>query len=147
MDRTSLRAAGRRSFYSARIAEFCTADRDQIFARMALENPFDLTLPQRAAWLSEAEILQRVLGRHTGTLYLEFSIPRMGRRIDALAIIGPVVFVLEFKVGEDMFLSQDMDQVVDYALDLHNFHEGSHHLLDIGRGLRAVRDRRKAAAG
>lgn len=127
MDRTSLRAAGRRSFYSARIAEFCTADRDQIFARMALENPFDLTLPQRAAWLSEAEILQRVLGRHTGTLYLEFSIPRMGRRIDALAIIGPVVFVLEFKVGEDMFLSQDMDQVVDYALDLHNFHEGSHH--------------------
>lgn len=94
---------------------------------MALENPFDLTLPQRAAWLSEAEILQRVLGRHTGTLYLEFSIPRMGRRIDALAIIGPVVFVLEFKVGEDMFLSQDMDQVVDYALDLHNFHEGSHH--------------------
>ena len=127
MDRTSLRAAARRSFYSARIAEFCTADRDQIFARMALENPFDLTLPQRAAWLSEAEILQRVLGRHTGTLYLEFSIPRMGRRIDALAIIGPVVFVLEFKVGEDMFLSQDMDQVVDYALDLHNFHEGSHH--------------------
>jgi hypothetical protein len=127
VDRTSLRAAGRRSFYSARIAEFCTADRDQIFARMALENPFDLTLPQRAAWLSEAEILQRVLGRHTGTLYLEFSIPRMGRRIDALAIIGPVVFVLEFKVGEDMFLSQDMDQVVDYALDLHNFHEGSHH--------------------
>jgi hypothetical protein len=26
-------------------------------------------------------------------------------------------------------------------------HEGSHHLLDVGRSLRAVRDRRKAAAG
>src|SRR5262249_33492890 len=59
-------------------------------------------------------------------LYLEFSIPRMGRRIDALAIIGPVILVLEFKVGADSFSSQDVDQVVDYALDLHNFHEGSH---------------------
>jgi hypothetical protein len=50
----------------------------------------------------------------------------MGRRIDAVVIIGPVIFVLEFKVGERTFSSQDMDQVVDYALDLHNFHEGSH---------------------
>ncbi len=93
---------------------------------MARENPFDLTLAQRDAWLEQAGILRRVLARHTGSLYLEFSIPRMGRRIDALAIIGPVVFVLEFKVGEATFSSQDVDQVVDYALDLHNFHEGSH---------------------
>src|SRR5262249_3881251 len=107
--------------------EFCAADRDQIFGRMARENSFDLILPQRDAWLAQAELLQHALARQTGTLYLEFSIQRMGRRIDALVIIGPVIFVLEFKVGEDTFSSQDMDQVVDYALDLHNFHEGSHH--------------------
>jgi hypothetical protein len=54
----------------------------------------------------------------------EFTIPRMGRRIDAVVIIGSVIFVLEFKVGEDTFYTPDVDQVVDYALDLHNFHEG-----------------------
>jgi hypothetical protein len=94
---------------------------------MARRNDFDLTGTQRDAWLEEAEILQRVLARHGGAVYLEFTIPRMGRRIDALVIIGPVIFVLEFKVGEQAFSSQDVDQVVDYALDLHNFHEGSHH--------------------
>ena len=94
---------------------------------MARRNDFDLTGTQRDAWLEQAEILRRVLAGRHGTLYLEFTIPRMGRRIDALVIIGPVIFVLEFKVGEETFSSQDMDQVVDYALDLHNFHEGSHH--------------------
>jgi schlafen family protein len=97
-----------------------------MFGRMARENPFDLTLAQRDAWLAQAEILQGVLAHYRGALYLEFSIPRMGRRIDALVILGPVIFVLEFKIGEGTFHAHDVDQVVDYALDLHNFHEGSH---------------------
>jgi len=121
-----VRAAAQRSYYSGTLTEFCAADRNEIFARMARRNDFDLTGTQRDAWLAEAEVLQRVLVRHTGALYLEFTIPRMGRRIDALVIIGPVIFVLEFKVGDQAFSSQDEDQVVDYALDLHNFHEGSH---------------------
>src|SRR5713101_9271245 len=93
---------------------------------MVRRNDFDLTGTQRDAWLEQAEILKRALAGHQGALYLEFTIPRMGRRIDALVIIGPVVFVLEFKVGEREFSSSDIDQVVDYALDLKNFHEGSH---------------------
>ena len=50
----------------------------------------------------------------------------MGRRIDVLLLIGPVIFVIEFKVGEREFEAKDLDQVTDYALDLQNFHEGSH---------------------
>jgi hypothetical protein len=123
---TSLRAARRRSYYAGTLAEFCAANRDEIFAAMAQRNDFDLTGTQRDAWLEQAEILQRTLIGHSGALYLEFAIPRMGRRVDAIVIIGPVIFVLEFKVGEGVFYSQDLDQVVDYALDLHNFHEGSH---------------------
>ena len=126
MTGSTLRVAAKRSYYSATLAEFCSADRNEIFARMARRNDFDLTGTQRDAWLQEATILQRVLTPYTGALYLEFTIPRMGRRVDALAIIGPVIFVLEFKVGEQAFSGQDMDQVVDYALDLHNFHEASH---------------------
>ena len=124
---SSLRAAAQRSYYSGTITEFCAADLDEIFARMVQRNDFDLTGTQRDAWLEQAKILKRVLAGRQGTLYLEFTIPRMGRRIDALVIIGPVIFVLEFKVGEQAYSSQDVDQVVDYSLDLHNFHEGSHH--------------------
>ena len=101
--RPTLRAAAQRSYYSGTLTEFCAADRNEIFARMARRNDFDLTGTQRDAWLEEAEILQRALARHTGALYLEFTIPRMGRRIDAVVIIGPVIFVLEFKVGEQTF--------------------------------------------
>jgi len=115
---------------------------------MARRNDFDLTGTQRDAWLEEAEVLRRVLARHTGAIYLEFTIPRMGRRIDALVIIGPVIFVLEFKVGEQTFSSQDMDQVVDYALDLHNFHEGSHdaYIAPVLICTRASRDQQRIPA-
>jgi len=37
-----------------------------------------------------------------------------------------IVFVLEFKVGSRHFEAAASDQVVDYALDLKNFHEPSH---------------------
>jgi hypothetical protein len=57
---------------------------------------------------------------------LEFNIPRMGSRVDAVLLIGPVVFVVEFKVGEAAFDRAAVDQVWDYSLDLKNFHEASH---------------------
>ena len=62
-----------------------------------------------------------------------------------VVIIGPVIFVLEFKVGEQTFSSQDEDQVVDYALDLHNFHEGSHeaYIAPVLICTRARRDRQR----
>jgi len=41
-------------------------------------------------------------------------------------LIGAVIFVLEFKVGEKEFTAQAIDQVWDYALDLKNFHETSY---------------------
>ncbi len=50
----------------------------------------------------------------------------MGRRIDAVLLVGAVVFVIEFKVGENKFERSALDQVWDYALDLKNFHEASH---------------------
>jgi hypothetical protein len=96
---------------------------------MASRNRFELTEAQRDAWVEQANILKQALSGHPGSLFLEFSIPRMGTRVDAVALIGSLVLVLEFKVGEDQFLTQDIDQVMDYSLDLQNFHEGSHHAL------------------
>jgi hypothetical protein len=62
----------------------------------------------------------------TGSVFLEFNIPRMGRRVDAVALVGRIVFVIEFKVGETEFERAAIDQVWDYALDLKNFHAASH---------------------
>ncbi len=121
-----LLSADRRSYYAATLRVFCADDCDEILARMARQNDFDLVITQRDAWLEQASILQRALARYAGSIYLEFTIPRMGRRIDAVVIIGPVIFVLEFKVGATAFHAQYVDQVIDYALDLRNFHEGSH---------------------
>jgi Uncharacterized conserved protein (DUF2075) len=87
-------------------------------------------MTQRDAWLSEIQILKSVLVpyRESGHVYFEYSIPRLGRRIDVVAIVQSVIFVLEFKVNESEFASSAADQVCDYALDLKNFHETSHDL-------------------
>ncbi|MDD3322612.1 MAG: DUF2075 domain-containing protein [Paludibacter sp.] len=68
---------------------------------------------------------ESLLGQN-GMIYFEFSIPRMGKRVDCILIIQNIVFVIEFKVGEKDYLSSNYDQVWDYALDLKNFHKPSH---------------------
>ena len=93
---------------------------------MAKNPEFDLATTQKEAWLEQITFLQKNLEGLTGTLFLEFNIPRMGSRVDAVLLIGPVVFVVEFKVGEVTFGRAAVDQVWDYALDLKNFHEASH---------------------
>src|SRR5690606_34037415 len=75
------------------------------------------------------KLLKEILQKHEGHLFFEFSIPRMGRRVDCLLIIKNIVFVIEFKVGEKEFINQNIEQVWDYALDLKNFHKPSHKLL------------------
>lgn len=115
-----------RAYYSDLIGNFCKASPDDILGRMSGHNEFDLTLLQRDVWREQARLLQKILPPFHGKIYLEFNIPRMGKRIDAVLVIGPIVFVLEFKVNEVSYQSPDVDQVVDYALDMRNFHEGSH---------------------
>ena len=99
---------------------------EEIVGKLVLGSDFPDTLEQRAAWVEEIQILRSALGPHSGAVYFEYSIPRMGERIDVLLIIGPVIFVLEFKTGAQDFSAYAVDQVTDYALDLKNFHETSH---------------------
>jgi hypothetical protein len=115
-----------RSYYSNSISNFLNSSPDEILGKLASVNDFDLLQTQRDAWKNEISILQKVLIRKIGAIYFEYSIPRMGKRIDVVLLIGPVIFVVEFKIGEDKFTSFAIDQVWDYALDLKNFHEPSH---------------------
>ncbi len=115
-----------RAWYSASIGEFLQTQPDTIVGRLAANSDFALLPTQKDAWLAQIGFLQDRLVGLTGALFLEFNIPRMGRRIDAVLLVGPVVFVIEFKVGESEFERAAVDQVWDYALDLKNFHEASH---------------------
>ncbi len=116
----------KRAFYSDSIANFLNTSSEKIIGKMALNNNFPLEQTQRDAWLAEFNILKEILPPFKGSIYFEYSIPRMGEQIDAVVLIGAVIFVLEFKIGEKGYNSYALDQVMDYALDLKNFHETSH---------------------
>lgn len=116
----------KRSYYSDSIANFCKATTEEIIGKLAINNEFSLEQSQRDAWNEEIKILHETLVSFQGSIYFEYSIPRMGQRIDVVLLIGPAIFVLEFKIGENEFASYAIDQVWDYALDLKNFHESSH---------------------
>lgn len=116
----------KREYYSDSIINFQNARDDEILGKLTRANDFSLEQTQRDAWLEEINILRKVLTPYQGHIYFEYSIPRMGQRIDVVLLIGSVIFVLEFKNGEQEFTTYAIDQVWDYALDLKNFHETSH---------------------
>lgn len=120
----------KRSFYSNTISNFLQTTYEYILGILTSNNEFSLEQTQKFAWETEIKILKEVLNNYEGKIFFEYSIPRMGRRIDVVLIIKNVIFVLEFKVGEKEFLLNASDQVLDYSLDLKNFHETSHqHLI------------------
>jgi GTPase SAR1 family protein len=80
------------------------------------------------AWKSEIEIMKNIvtsLQDNKGQIIFEYDIPRLGKRIDVVLLCRGIIFCLEFKVGESKILEMDIDQVLDYALDLKNFHKYS----------------------
>jgi hypothetical protein len=115
-----------RAYYSATIKDFLITYPEIIVGKLAINNTFSLEQLQREAWIEEINILHRSLRNFQGMIYFEFSIPRMGQRIDVVLLIESVIFVLEFKIGEKLFTQYASDQVWDYSLDLKNFHETSH---------------------
>jgi len=121
-----------RAYYQASAAAFIKASEDAILGQMTAAHGFDLDMLQRNAWIEQFAVLKAALeGFARGTLFLEFAIPRMGKRADAVLVIDNKVIVLEFKVGTNHFERNALDQVEDYALDLKNFHLGSHNALVI----------------
>lgn len=93
---------------------------------LTLRSEFAVEEAQRDAWASQISTLQQCLAGVPGAIFLEYVVPRIGSRIDVVVILGPTVVVIEFKVGAEAFERADENQVWDYALDLKNFHLGSH---------------------
>lgn len=119
----------RRWYYADSICEFLGQPTEYIIGCLSAAS-LSVEKPQLNAWVRQVELLREALSSSypNGRVYFEYVIPRLGKRIDCVLLIEHVLFVIEFKVGENQFGAAAVDQVWDYALDLKNFHESSHDL-------------------
>ena len=116
-----------RYYYLRDIENFIEDDPNYILGKITKNNEFNLEKLQRDAWIEQINILKDNLSDYkSGELVFEYIIPRVGKRIDNIFIYKGFIFLLEFKVGEGKYNFQDQEQVLDYALDLKNFHEESY---------------------
>lgn len=116
-------------YYSDKIVDFLQKLPETIIGEISINGRLGHINTELYSWEFQIKLLKEVLQNYEGHIFFEFSIPRMGKRVDCLLIIRNIVFVIEFKVGEKEFINQNIEQVWDYALDLKNFHKPSHSLL------------------
>ena len=116
-------------YYSDTISDFLEKSTETIIGEISVNGRLGHIHTELYAWEFQISLLKDILKDIKGHLFFEFSIPRMGRRVDCILIIKNIVFVIEFKVGEKEFLNHNIEQVWDYALDLKNFHKPSHEIL------------------
>lgn len=120
-----------RSYYSASIAEFLRQSSSEIIGVIHSNDiSAETTIQQSNTWESEVQILKDQLRSFAdGRIIFEYTISRMGKRVDAVVLYKNIVFLLEFKCGDTEYRQSTYDQVYDYALDLRNFQKESHNRL------------------
>lgn len=116
-----------RSYYSKPVKCFLEESETSILGELTANNQFSLEETQRNSWVQQIKILKENLQFCIeGHLMFEYTIPRMGKRVDNILIWNGMIYVIEFKVGYNTYSNNEIEQVVDYALDLKNFHAESH---------------------
>ena len=77
------------AFYAAPVSEFLAASDEEAYAPLAAPAPW---------------------------MHLEFDIPRLGRRVDAVLVLPECVIPIEFKVGAKKFERLDIEQAWDFRI-------------------------------
>lgn len=123
-----------RSFFAAAVREFSAVPTEtivgQLAIRIGLEHAGD-EAQQIRAWSQQIDILKvafQAIGPRSDEwgILLELPLLRLGRRIDTVILTGDRILCLEFKIGSDRYSTADINQAVDYALCLRDFHGASH---------------------
>lgn len=118
-----------RCLYSDSFKNFLDANPDTILGQLHRNYHGDSLTTTDEAWNGEISMLQSTLmpwKNESAQIVFEYNIPRLGKRIDVVLLLRGIIFCLEFKVGQKDALQADVEQVMDYALDLKNFHLFSH---------------------
>lgn len=115
-----------RCLFNSNFASFLSRDINSVFGILCDNYHGDAPTTSREAWKSEIYIMRNLLADlndENAQIIFEYDIPRLGKRIDVVLLYRGIIFCVEFKVGESKILEADIDQVLDYALDLKNFHK------------------------
>ena len=114
-----------RCLYHATIHEFLQQSPEALLGTFVNNYHGVAMTTTNEAWADEIHIMQETLQPwkdEDGQVIFEYDIPRLGKRIDVVLLFRGLIFCLEFKVGEREMLQSNIEQVLDYALDLKNFH-------------------------
>ena len=128
------------AFYADSLDAFLCASDDEVYAPLTSPHGYTLAPEQLSAWRLQLPVLRAALADCAARaaveaadptapapwIHLEFDIPRLGRRVDAVLVTTTAVIPIEFKVGAKKFEQLDYEQAWDYGLDLKNFHAPSH---------------------
>ena len=119
---------GIRCLYNNSFTGFLCENQASVFGKLC-DNYNGIALPStRDSWVEEISVMKHVISNFesdNGQIIFEYDIPRLGKRIDVVLLLRGIVFCLEFKTGESERSESEVDQVLDYALDLKNFHKFS----------------------
>lgn len=122
------------AYYEASLETFVTDDPASILGKLTKANSeqrFSLDPDAIEAWHAQLPFLREGI-RHLvglrqhgrdGRILLEYPIPIIGKRIDAVLLVHNLIVVIETKTGSSR--SSAVRQVDDYALNLACFHEYS----------------------
>ena len=80
-----------RFWYGSAITDFLASDADDILGKLSRHAGDGRFSDQRDAWLAQIDILHRQLKGIEGWVFFEFNIPRMGRRVDVILVVGSVI--------------------------------------------------------
>ena len=117
-----------RCLYNSSINDFFSEPEKSIFGTLDANYHGDTNTNTREAWIEEIRVMKDNLSRldnKEGRIIFEYDIPRLGKRIDVVLLYRGIIFCIEFKTGNQQDFQAAVDQVLDYALDLNNFHKFS----------------------
>lgn len=128
--------------------EFLNTDSEEIAGRLASranEEGLDIEAAQQEEWVQSVNLLHTTLGERipiiqealtapggeeiTGVI-LEYDFKRRGLRMDCLLLGNGILFVVEFKRSK--FQRADRDQVMNYAVNLLEFHKATQEWCNMG---------------
>lgn len=116
-----------RAYVSISGDELNSIDDHNLLGQLASNLPFAIEPDQTRAWEYQIRHLRNVAANIQGAhFFLEFLVPRMGRRVDLIVLYKGIIFVVEYKIGSRAFDRPSLEQVFGYGIDLKNFHETSH---------------------
>ena len=122
----------KQAYYHSTIEDFLKINDDEIIGKLnkagtSFASQWTITT---TSWDSSIQVLKKsclelieinasVKNWH---ILLEYEIPRLLSRIDAVIIADDLIFVIEFKFDRRKFEAADIRQAEDYANDLRDFH-------------------------